>query len=566
MPNIIDSLLVSLGFKVEPEGLEKFAKHAEHIKHMVGAVFGFEVAKHIGEFVERTVESAAKVQDLAESYDIAATKMAAMGDVAVAHSSSLEAIAGAYGSVARMAGQAAAGIGRGKMLFKAYGLEAKDATGKTKSGMEILGDIADKLGQKSTTERLGMAGRLGIDPLLAKQMAEMGRKGFMEELAAAEKQGLLSEKDYATADATAIAFAKLHVTMQRFSALIAIQLGPTIQELVKEFGVWVQRNKELITQKTKETFEKLRDIVSKVIDVIRELAKHGTALKIVFGLLIAQKMGEKFGSWVKPMLELAGAMKKGSTVAEALKIGLAGIKNVIMGGLLAAIGLVVEDLWTFSQGGNSVTGWLLEKFPYAVEVAQGVIVALSAALIGLTTASGPLALLAVGLGGLAIAAIDLKNSWNPVMQWFGEQWDRVADKVRTFAKVVLWPVWAVAKLTGHVDDVFGKDKGANVPKTSAQLLAEGAATEAGAYKRPQPGLGVLDFDRGNMLSWGRGPLMAAAAAGGGNVTIHESVGPTTIQVNGAGDPKKVAVEVLREQERRAQFARSRTRDAQAAHR
>lgn len=564
MPNIIDSLLVSLGFKVEPEGLEKFAKHAGHIKNMVGAVFGFEVAKRIGEFVERTVESASKVNDLADSYDIAAEKMSAMGDVAVAHSSSLEAIAGAYGSVARMAGQAAAGIGRGKMLFEAYGLEAKDATGKAKSGIEILGDIADKLGQKSTTERLGMAGRLGIDSLLAKQMAEMGRKGFLEELAAAEREGILSEKDYKTADATSIAFAKLHVTLQKFSALIAIQLGPTIQELTKEFGLWVQRNKEVITQKTKETFEKLRDIASKVIDVVRELVKHGTALKVIFGLVVAQKMGEKFGTWVKPMLDLAGAMKKGSTVAEALKLGLAGIKNVVMGGLLGAIALVGEDLWVFYRGGDSVTGWLLEKFPYAVEVAQGVLTALGAALLGLATGSGPVALLAVGLGGIAIAAINLKNSWNPVMQWFGEQWDRVADKVRTFAKVVLWPVWAVAKLTGHVDDVFGKDKGPG-PKTPDEILAEGAEVERRAYRRPQPGLGVLDYDRGNMLTWGRGPLLAGAT-GSATTNINQTVGPTTINVNGAGDPKKVAAEVMREQERRAQLARSRTRDAQAAHR
>lgn len=564
MPNIIDSLLVSLGFKVEPEGLEKFAKHAEHIKHMVGAVFGFQVAKHIGEFVERTVESAAKVQDLAESYDIAATKMAAMGSVATAHSSSLEAIAGAYGSVARMAGQAAAGIGRGKMLFKAYGLEAKDATGKTKSGLEILGDIADKLGKKSTTERLGMAGRLGIDPLLAKQMAEMGKKGFMEELAAAERQGLLSEKDYETADATAIAFAKLHSTMQKFSALIAIQLGPTIQELVKEFGQWVQHNRELIVQKTKETFEKIRDIASKVIEVIRVLTKHTTALKVVFGLVIAQKMGEKFGSWVKPMLDLAGAMKKGSTVAEALKLGLAGVKNVVMGGLLAALTLVGEDLWTFYQGGDSVTGWLLERFPYAVEVAKGALTVLGAALLGLTTGSGPLALLVLGVGGIVIAAQSLKNAWNPVTQWFGEVWDGLTNKIHRFAEAVYEPIRAAAKFVGIDLPAMGKAKPRG--QTPEEYAAQTAEQEADAYRKRHQGFGVLAPDRGNMLSWGRGPLLAAAAAGGSNVTIHESVGPTTIQVNGVGDPKRVAAEVLREQERRRQLNRLQTRDAQAAHR
>lgn len=565
MATIIDSLLVSLGFQVNPEGLEKFAKNVEHVKDMAKAVFGFEIVKHVGEFVERTIEAAAQVNDLAETFDISAESMAAMGKVAATHSSDLATMAAAYGSVSRMAGQAAMGIGRGAKMFAKLGLHAKDGTGKAKSGIELMGDVVDKLSKKGTTELLGMAGMLGIDPLLAKQMAKMGREQLMKELAQAEKTGLLTNEDYEVADQTDIAFKQLHGTVRSFFTLIAVKLGPTVKELNLAFREWVGKNRDLIKQKTKEFFDRVREVGSKVIDVVSELAKHTTLLKIIFGAIIAQKMGGAVSGWIGPLWKFTAGLKNGAAMAETLKGGLSGVKSIVTGGLLAALGLAIEDLWAFYQGGESVTGWLLDRFPYAVEVAKGAIAVLGAAILGLVTGSGPLALLAVGLGGFVIAAQDLKDAWNPVMQWLGEQWDRVADKIRLAAKVAAWPVWLVAKVTGRVDDVFGKDKVANIPKTPEEYAAQAAQQEGVAYKRPQAGLGVLDFERGNMMTWGPG-LAAAGAGGGGSTTITQTVGPTTIQVNGAGDPQKVAAEVIREQERRRQLARSQTRDAQTAHR
>jgi hypothetical protein len=76
------------------------------------------------------------------------------------------------------------------------------------------------------------------------------------------------------------------------------------------------------------------------------------------------------------------------------------------------------------------------------------------------------------------------------------------------------------------------------------------------------GKGPLDYG-GNMITWGATPALAGA---GSTVNNTAHVGPTTININGAGDAAKVAREVIREQERRAQMARQLTRDAQAGHR
>jgi hypothetical protein len=569
MATIIDSLLVSLGFKVEPEGLEKFAKHVEGVKHMAEAVFSFEIVKRIGEFVEGSIEAAAHIQDTAEAFDLSATKMAALGKVAVAHSSDLAAVSAAYQGISQMAGQAAMGIGRGAKLFQQLGLHAKDGTGKAKSGLEVMGDVADKLAKAGTTGRLAMASRLGIDPVLAKAMAQMGRQKFMEEVASAEGKGILSEHDYEVADQTEIAFKQLHGTVKNFTALVAIQLGPTVQKLNKEFGAWVAANRQVIVQKTREFFEKVRWVLSKVVDGVKELAKHGTALKAIVGLLIAQSLGSKVKLWVGPLIDLAASMKNGAAAAEALKKGVTNVKTALTGGIVAAIGLVIEDLWQFYHGGESATGWLLERFPYAVEVAQGAIAVLSGTLVALTVGSGPLGLLVVGIGGFVIAAQSIRDAWTPLMQWFGEAWDGVLDDVKRFVNYVTGPLRSVAEYFGVDIPKFDvQDNAGAMPSgdtTGGRLAFEARQQRFNA--RTNKGFGPMLEGAGNMLTWGPGLAAAGAGAGGGNTTtITQTNGPTTIQVNGAQDPAKVADEVIRKQEQRRQLARQATRDAQPGHR
>ena len=569
MPTVIDELLVRLGFHVESEKLHSFAENLDHVKDMAEAVFSFEIIKRVGEFVESSIEASAHTYKMAEAFDLSATKMAAMQRVAVEHGASAESIIEAYTGISQMAGQAALGIGRGARMFQQLGLHAKDATGKAQSGLAVMGDVADKLAKLSTTERLGIAGRLGIDPVLAKKMAEMGRKEFMAEVAKAEGKSILSEHDYKVAEETEIAFGKLKKTVSSFVTLVAIQLGPTVQKATKAFTDWVATNRQIIVQRTREYFEKIREILSKVVDVVKMVAEHGTALKVVLGLIIANKLGATVTGWLGPLAHLAGNLKTGAGAAEALKAGFAGIKTVITGGVLAALGLVIEDLWTFYQGGDSVTGWMMNKFPGGVAVMHEALVGLGVLLTAMLTGSGPIGALALMLGallGLFLAMKDPSSAWAKSLaqqvDWLNEKLDRFENAIRRLLNMDPLRKPNVGK-EGDTD-VGVPAAWRGIPmKDVGKFLPEGWDRIPAGIRESWP---TAPAYSGNMLTWGPGIAAAGAAAGGGSVTVNAPIGPTTINVNGAQEPAKVAAEVIRQQERRQQLARQATRDAQTGHR
>jgi len=81
-----------------------------------------------------------------------------------------------------------------------------------------------------------------------------------------------------------------------------------------------------------------------------------TSLKVVLGLLGAALTG-------------LAVEKTVGTFTRLLSV-LTNVKSLLMGGLFAAIALVVEDLYQFETGGDSVTGMLLERFPRIKEFAS----------------------------------------------------------------------------------------------------------------------------------------------------------------------------------------------------
>lgn len=67
-------------------------------------------------------------------------------------------------------------------------------------------------------------------------------------------------------------------------------------------------------------------------------------------------------------LALAG-MAIESTISMVAKLvkGVSNLKRALMGGLFIALVLIAEDIYTFTQGGDSLTGMLMQKFAPAIE-------------------------------------------------------------------------------------------------------------------------------------------------------------------------------------------------------
>ena len=515
MPTIIDSLFVALGFKVDPEGLEGFAKKTEEAKHMAlglgaalaGVVYGIE------HMVHGAVERMGGIQDFSEQMGLSARSVDALGRVARENESSLEAMEGGLRSMTMMAGQAAQGVGRGAMLFKRFGINVKDSNGHVKTTEQLLGDVADRL-QKlpSLAQKQALGSRLGFDPATIKLLSE-GRAHFNKLREEALAANPFRESDYEQAEATEKAFRKAGDAVNRLKERLAIGLLPTVNVLLARFKGWAQDENNIL---------KIRDAINKVVDVAGFLIRHLGLIVGVFAVMKAHAYGTMIIGWGSAIASMAASAGKGASMVALLGSGFRALQGVLTGGILGLLILVAEDLYTFHRGGVSVTGWMLTKFPQAVDVMVVALDVLGAAFLGLSLSSGPVGVFAFAIGGIIIAAMALHDAWNPVMQWFGEAWDSLADKVASWVNVMDTPLRLAAKM-------FGVDISLNENRSKAPSAATGEDwfnRVNGAFdNRTNRGLGPLDNGSGNMMTWGRG----------GIVTNNHSVGNVTINIQGSHD-------------------------------
>jgi hypothetical protein len=425
--------------------------------HALGALAGIEVVKRIGEFVERSIGGQAAIQKFSEATGIAAEEVAALGKVGFEADVSMEGVQGTLMSVASATGQAAMGIGRNVKLFQALKISAKDSTGQVKSSIDVLEELADKFKGMSASQRLAIAGRLGIDANMAAMMAEEGSAGFRAKYNSARSAGILTNSDYEQADKTEKAFERMQKTIQSVVVVVANALSPWVEKVLNTFQGWWKTNRPEVVARIKSAFAELAGWIEKLWEylnhawesgkdfhkTLKDIGVEGAIVKTVIGGLILYKVG----AWA-----LAGAAGVSALTASMLALKIRALAvTLLIGGLAIGIALLIEDINVWRKDGDSVLKDLSQKWPVAVPIVTGLILAMAGAwvlvklgvvgaiarmipaILSLTAAQwallAPFLLFIAGVAGMAIAANDLKESWNPVMQWFEEVWDGIADQI-----------------------------------------------------------------------------------------------------------------------------------------
>jgi hypothetical protein len=555
MATIIDSLLVALGFKVETKDLEGFAKKAEAAKGMLLGIVGAASAAAYGleRMVKGTAERMGGIQQFSDQMGLSAVSVAALGRVAMENGGSMEGMEGGLRQMTIMAGQAAQGVGRGAIVFKRFGLSVKDAGGHVKSTEQLLGDVADKMAKLSSQpQKIALGSRLGFDPETVKLLSE-GRAAFNQKREAALAANPFKASDYEAALLTERGFKKASMAVEQLKNRLAVGLMPTVNYLLKKFTAWVKDEKNIA---------KVKDAVNKVVDVVSLLARNLDKVLALFAIFYAHKYGTMILGWGKSITEVAKGFKTAAGTAEMLKLGFTAIKGVLEGGVLAAIGLVIEDLWTFHKGGISVTGWMENRFPYAVEVMEGALATLSAAFVALTLSSGPMGLITLGIGGWIIAAKNLLDNWEPVLNWFKDSLDKLEDRIVLMAKIVTPGLWLLSKVTGNTDKWYGKEsweKALDSDRAKEEQLRK-------AFNQRQNPWGEFDREHGVKLEdnnsfYGRefasrevlstAPSLPAgwgmmSLPGGGVIDQSSSIGKVDINILGSPDHAATAKAVDRE--------------------
>lgn len=368
--SLIGKFFGVLGLKVDHHGVEEFQKSLDHVKHAVEGIFMVEVGERIVEFVERSIGAAAAVNDLGEMTEMSARKIDALGRVAIENSSNVEAMQQAILGVYRATGQAAMGLGRNVKLFQTLGIHAKDSSGHVKSAEVVMEELAEKFHGMDMAKVIGTAGRLGIDPMIAKAMKEMGAEGWRREMGEAMKKGLLSEADYQQADKTEKTFKRFHLVIGQISTLLANQLAPWLRRAVDALERFIVENKVEFIKRIHAAMKTLSGVLSTVWD-------WGSRLWDVMGKFLRRMEASRFaGETFRLVLVAIAAVKTAEIIEKVaaavnnLWVALTKIPKLVAGiGLVAvAVGLLVEDWIGFKNGEESVIGDLEKRWPAAFKV------------------------------------------------------------------------------------------------------------------------------------------------------------------------------------------------------
>lgn len=375
MSNVIDSLLVALGFEVDASDLKEFEKQADEAKKTMLAVgtAAAAAAGAIGLFVANVAGGIDDLADWAEAEQVALDAVQEWGYAAQLNGSSLDAVKASISGINRVLGEAALGIGRGAMTFEKLGLSAKNAEGQVKSVDELLAEVSDRMQGMSRQEAIAMAEKLGIDrsliPLLMK-----GREAFEEYRKEAQAFGIVSDEDAQKAGDFQDSMDRTRFMVGALTKSIAVELMPRLTELMDGFRKWVMANREVIKSSIGTAIKVVTIVIGRLWDVVSGLI-GGLADAVKW---LSQFEGAAYAAAAAVAAIASYAIGKGLVnllvIIRSLTaaMGALNIKAMLLTGMIGAIALavalVVDDFLAWKEGGDSVIGDLIEQFPWLEEV------------------------------------------------------------------------------------------------------------------------------------------------------------------------------------------------------
>lgn len=216
-------------------------------------------------------------------------------------------------------GEAASDAKSGKAeSFKAFGVSLRDVHGNVKSADEALLELSDTMSKMDKQQATFQIKQLGItdNKVIAAMMS--GRKELERRIELQKELGVLNEKDVSQLKSFKSAQDDLTAIFSRFADMLAMNVVPVLELLIDT-----------------------------TISVIKWTREHQGVLVAALGVL----------SFVAiPALTAAlWGMARAAWVAVAPFIPLIAA--------FAALVLVVDDLWNYFNGGESVIGDLVKQFP-----------------------------------------------------------------------------------------------------------------------------------------------------------------------------------------------------------
>jgi hypothetical protein len=380
----IRELVVKFGFDVDENALKKLDKDLDVLKLSFGAV----AAAAAGAFgtlfglAKTTANFADEIADTALAVGVTNNELQRLAYASQLSGGGLETVSDGLKFLARNAQAAIDGSQETAETFARLGVSLTDSNGKMKASPALMLEIADAFktmgpGAKTTAIAMDIFGRSGAKMI---PMLVEGADGIAALGAEAEAFGaILGDESIKQGNEFNDELDRLKVMAMGIVRAIGSGLFPVVSEVTKTFREWISANRELI----KQNLQKFVGILQKVLrDIWRVTYAVGRAF---FGLIgFVNTLASKI-TWLIPLLKTLGAlfafyvagkvaMALFGVVKGFLAIGKAAtIANlkvmaipILIGAAIAAVLLIVEDLFAFLDGRPSFLGFLVKNWPQIV--------------------------------------------------------------------------------------------------------------------------------------------------------------------------------------------------------
>lgn len=335
--NLIDKLK-----EVDKEG----AKAGTGLYQLVARGAGLlGIGMSIGALVKGVKETAAAYDELgklAARFNSTAEAIDNFTDSADLLGFSKETSVGALKALDTAIQDTALGMGRAGRVFDEIGVKAVDAAGKARPVMEVMGDLAAKLSTMEKGAQIRVMERLGLDPALLKL--------FNADLVNLQKR---------MADVDKASGFNLEQATKRAAEYTKASKGLALE--VNTLKLYLEKLIEGFKVSSMPYFTEAMTTAAKYVRLLVDyLLKHS---KFVEGFVIA--LGAAISYFLIPAA-IKGAIAVWAMIAP---FALVGIAAMAVAGIFA---LLYDDIMTFMEGGESMIGSVLQRWPAVGEVLKGI--------------------------------------------------------------------------------------------------------------------------------------------------------------------------------------------------
>ncbi len=347
----VADLFARLSLRPDKRSFDMAEKAIGAVKTALIGLVSIRAVQWMGGLVQETVNVASAAVETSAKLGITAEAVQELGYAAQQTGGDGEKLADGMGKMAKQADLARNGSKEAAAAFKLAGVDTRKLANGTLPLDAALEQVATKLaampdGYAKSNLAMKLFGKSGRDliPLLNE-----GGKGIAKlRKEARDLGGVIDNETAASLEDFGDQQDKVKFALGGIRNEVVRALLPSLQKMVGAFLKWVKANRALLAQKLERV---MRGVVSAVLMAVKAftalyrigevLVKHWQLALVVLGSL-------------KVAMMLMGAASMRAAIMSALAWAASLLPIIALGVAIAAVILVVQDLWKGMNGGESV--------------------------------------------------------------------------------------------------------------------------------------------------------------------------------------------------------------------